>query len=206
MAKKSKITTLFLDIGGVLLTNGWDRQARKDAIRKFSLNPEETEERHHLTFDTYEVGKLTLAEYLNRVVFYEKRSFTRSQFRQFMFSKSDPFPEMISMVRALKNKYQLKIAVVNNEGKELNEYRIKHFKLNQFVDFFISSCYVHFRKPDPDIFSVALDIAQVQAENVLYLEDRLMFIQVARQHGIIGIHHEKVETTMQKLKDWNLVL
>ena len=144
--KKNEITSLFLDIGGVLLTNGWDREGRRKAIRHFKLNQDETEERHHLTFDTYEVRKITLAEYLNRVVFYEKRDFSRKDFQNFMFEQSQPFPEMISLIQALKKKYHLKIVVVSNEGRELTEYRIRKFKLNAFVDFFISSCFVHFRK------------------------------------------------------------
>jgi len=205
-ARKEKITSLFLDIGGVLLTNGWDREGRNKAFKHFKLNPQETEERHHLTFDTYEVGKISLAEYLNRVVFYEKRDFTRKDFRQFMFDQSKPFPEMISLIQALKKKYHLKIVVVSNEGRELTEYRIRKFKLNAFVDFFISSCFVHFRKPDPDIFRVALDIAQVPSENVLYIEDRMLFVQVASKQGLLGIHHVDAATTAEKLKEWKLVL
>ena len=62
----------------------------------------ETEDRHHLTFDTYEEGKLTLEEYLSRTVFYEERPFTRAQFRRFMFAQSKPYPEMIELVARLK--------------------------------------------------------------------------------------------------------
>jgi putative hydrolase of the HAD superfamily len=206
MPAKKKITSLFLDIGGVLLSNGWDREGRKKAISHFKLNPEDMEERHHLTFDTYEVGKISLAEYLNRVVFYEKRKFTRRDFQHFMFEQSKPFPEMISLVQELKKKYHLKIVVVSNEGRELTEYRIGKFKLNAFVDFFISSCYVHFRKPDPDIFRVALDIAQVPLDNLLYIEDRMLFVQVASRQGLRGIHHIDAATTAEKLKEWKLVL
>ena len=189
MKKKPAITTLFTDIGGVLLTNGWDRIARKKAINIFKLDADETEERHHLTFDTYEVGKLSLDEYLDRVVFYEKRNFTKKKFRQFMFDQSKPIPEMMEMVMHFKKQHHLKVAVVNNEGSELNEHRIRAFRLNRFVDFFISSCYVHFRKPDKDIFRIALSTAQVKPEEVIYLEDRPMFVQVAESLGIRGIHH-----------------
>src|SRR5690349_6625888 len=150
MKSISAVTTIFTDVGGVLLTNGWGRTGRKKAIEVFSLDPVETEERHHLTFDTYEVGKLSLDEYLNRVVFYRERNFTRDDFRGFMFEQSQPYPEMIELLQALKQKYNLKIAVVNNEGRELNHYRIKKFRLGSFVDFFISSSFVHFRKPDAD--------------------------------------------------------
>ena len=134
MKKAIPITTLFLDIGGVLLTNGWDHHARKRATTNFKL--ELAEDRHHLTFDTYEEGKLTLEEYLGRVVFHQKRPFTRAQFRRFMFTQSKPYPEMIELVAQLKVRHGMKIAVVSNEGRELNAYRIQKFKLDGFVDAF----------------------------------------------------------------------
>jgi putative hydrolase of the HAD superfamily len=201
MRKKiaSSHSTLFTDIGGVLLTNGWDRTARKKAIERFNLDPEETEERHHLTFDTYESGKISLHEYLNRMVFYTKRKFTEEEFRKFMFAQSAPFPEMLTLLRGIKEKYGIKIAVVNNEGSELNKHRINTFRLGEFVDFFISSCIVHLRKPDADIFKVALDIAHVPPEKVIYLEDRPMFVQVAETLGIQGIIHRDFNRTKQQL-------
>lgn len=206
MNKHAKITTLFLDIGGVLLTNGWDRAARKLAIQTFGLDALETEERHHLTFDTYEEGKLTLDEYLSRVIFYEDRSFTRQQFREFMFAQSAPFPDMLALVTQLKEKYKLKIAIVNNEGRELNVHRIQHFNISSFVDFYISSCFVHFRKPDADIYKIALDIAQVRPEEVVYLEDRSMFVDVANGLGINGLCHTDYESTVKKLEAYGLKL
>src|ERR1035437_982042 len=152
MKKATAITCVFLDSGGALLTDGWDHHARKRAAIHFKLELPEMENRHHLTFDTYEEGKLTLAEYLGRVVFYQKRPFTRAQFRRFMFAQSKPYPQMIELVRALKVRHGLKIVVVSNEGRELNAHRIHKFKLDGFVDSFISSCFVHLRKPDADIF------------------------------------------------------
>lgn len=199
-----EISTLFLDVGGVLLTNGWNQAARERAANTFHLDLEEMEERHRLTFDTYEAGKLRLDQYLARVVFHSPRSFTREEFRAFMFEQSQPFPEMIALVRALKQRYGLKIAVVSNEGRELTEYRIRQFRLNEFVDFFISSCFVHFRKPDEDIFRIALDIAQVPADNVIYVEDRLMFVQVAESLGIHAIHHTSYESTRERLASLGL--
>jgi putative hydrolase of the HAD superfamily len=202
MQQNTNITTLFLDIGGVLLSNGWDRAARKLAAVTFSLDLPEFEERHHLTFDTYEVGKLSLDEYLDRIVFYEPRNFNKEAFRDFMFAQTVGYHEMIDMITAIKKKYGLKIAVVNNEGRELNEYRVRQFGLNKWVDFFVSSCFVHFRKPDPDIFRVALDIALVKPSEVLYIEDRPMFVSVAENVGINGLWHEDYASTKQKLAAW----
>ncbi|MCR4378749.1 MAG: hypothetical protein NUV50_11740, partial [Rhodospirillales bacterium] len=139
MKKKIPITTLFLDIGGVLLSDGWGHISRKLAVKTFGLNHQELEMRHNMIFDTYELGKLTIDEYLNRVVFYEKRPFTQAQFRKFMFAQSKPHPEMIALIRRLKVRYGLKIFVVSNEARELNDHRIRKFKLNGFVDAFISS-------------------------------------------------------------------
>jgi putative hydrolase of the HAD superfamily len=201
-----KITTLFVDIGGVLLTNGWGKSSRRLAAQKFNLDFDEMEERHHLTFDTYELGKINLKEYLHRVIFYEKRAFTQAQFREFMFAQSQPFPPMLEMIRQLKSKYGLKIAVVSNEAFELNEWRIKNFQLRNFVDFFISSCYVHFRKPDADIFRIALNISQAPLRQILYIEDRAMFVTVAEDLGIKCIHHTDYESTREQLAKFGLKL
>ncbi len=202
----TRVTTLFLDIGNVLLTNGWDRRMRLRAAERFLLDHDEMNERHHLTFDTYEEGKLSLDEYLERVIFYEPRPFSREDFKDFMFSQSQPFPDMIDLIRRLKARYHLKVAVVSNEGRELTEYRIAKFRLADFIDFFISSCFVHYRKPDADIYRIALDIAQVAADCVAYVEDRPMFVDVARGLGIRGIVHRGFESTRDALAAMGLVL
>jgi putative hydrolase of the HAD superfamily len=199
-----RITTLFLDIGGVLLTNGWGRGSRKRAAEKFALDIGEMEERHHLTFDTYEVGKLDLDEYLNRVVFYVDRPFPRGEFKKFMFAESQPLPGMIELVRSMKTRYGLKVAAVNNEGKELSIHRIRTFALDSFIDCFISSCFVHFRKPDTDIYRIALDIVQASPEEVLYIDDRALFVDVARGLGINAIHHTSVQETRVRLGSFGL--
>jgi putative hydrolase of the HAD superfamily len=204
MKRTSPITTLFLDIGGVLLTDGWDHNARKRAAANFKLELAEMNDRHHLTFETYEEGKLTLEEYLGLVVFYKKRPFTRAQFRRFMFAQSKPYPEMIELVRGLKARYGLNIVVVSNEARELNEYRIGKFKLNGFVDSFISSSFVHIRKPDADIFRLALDIAQVPARKVVYIENTPMFVQIADGLGIRSILHTDYKSTCAKLASFGL--
>ena len=202
--KATAITCLFLDIGGVLLTNGWDHHARKRAVTNFKLESAEMEDRHHLTFDTYEEGKLTLEEYLSWVVFYKKQPFTRAQFRRFMFAQSKPYPEMIELVAKLKARHGLKIAVVSNEGRELNAYRIRKFKLDGLVDFFISSCFVHLRKPDADIFRLALDIAQVPARQIVYIDNTPMFVQIAEGLEIRSILHTDYVSTCTKLASFGL--
>jgi len=204
MKKIALIKTLFVDIGGVLLTNGWDHHARRRAVKHFGLDWSEMEERHVLNFETHEEDKTTFKEYLNRVVFHEKRPFTRAEFRHFMFAQSRPYAEMIALVRNLKAKYGLKIIVVSNESRELNAHRISAFKLAGFVDAFISSCYVRLRKPDADIFKLALDIAQTPARQIVYLENTAMFVQIAEGMGIRSILHTDYKSTCAELASFGL--
>jgi putative hydrolase of the HAD superfamily len=195
----SRIKCLFVDVGGVLLTDGWSHGASKLAVKKFNLDLEELNKRHTEALDTYELGKLTLEEFLDRVVFYEKRPFTPAQFQKFMFAQSKPYPKMINLVRRLKTRYGLKIVVVSNEGRELNEYRVHKFKLDGFVDYFISSCFVRLRKPDTEIFRVALDTVRVPANQVVYIENTPMFVEIAEGLGIRSILHTDYKTTRAKL-------
>jgi putative hydrolase of the HAD superfamily len=199
MKKTTAISCAFLDIGGVLLTDGWDHLARRRAATNFKLEWAEMEERHHLTFEIFEEGKITLEEYLSLVVFHQKRTFTHNQFRRYMFAQSKPFPEMIELVSQLKQNLGLKIAIVSNEGRELNAYRIRKFKLDRFVDCFISSCYVHIRKPDADIFRLALDIAQVQPAQAVFIDNTPMFVQIAEGLGIQSILHTDCKSTRARL-------
>ena len=199
MNNSNLITTLFLDIGDVLLSNGWGHESRKAAAKSFDLDYDEMQSRHKLFMATFEEGKITLNEYLDRVIFYMERRFTPKEFSEFMFAQTNTDMQIIELIRQLKKKYHLKIVVVNNEARELNDYRINTFHLNQFVDFFISSCFVHIRKPDADIFRLALDIAHVLPENVLYIDDTQMFVDVSRDLGIRSITHVDYTTTLAEL-------
>ncbi len=200
------ITALFLDIGGVLLTNGWGRQVRRVAAEKFQLDFVEMDERHHLSFNSYEDGKLTLDQYLDQVIFHRPRTFSRDEFKAFMYAQSQPYPEMLAFIRAVKQRHNLRVAVVSNEGRELTAYRIETFGLRDFVDSFLVSCYVHYRKPDRDIYALALDVAQAQPEQVVYIDDRPLFVEVARGIGIRSIQHRSLEETRAELASIGLAL
>lgn len=193
------VKALFTDIGGVLLTNGWDRLARARACQRFGLDAKELHERHHLTFDTYEEGKLTLDTYLERTVFYQPRAFTMAEFRAFMFEQSQALPHMLEFVAALKAKYHLKVIAVSNEGRELTVHRVGAFDLGSVIDTFVSSCFVHVRKPDEEIFRMALDMAQVAPQDTVYIDDRSMFVDVAEGLGLTGIIHESFARTKAQL-------
>jgi putative hydrolase of the HAD superfamily len=181
------------------MSNGWDHEARDRAAEAFGLDRAELELRHHWVFDTYETGKLTLEEYLDRAVFHKKRPFSREQFKRFMWAQSEVYPGMIALVRRLKARHALKIAVVSNEGRELNAHRIKMSGLDKLVDAFVSSCYVHLRKPDVDIFKLALDLVQVPSRQVAYVENTALFVQIAAGLGIRGIVHKDLPTTRAAL-------
>ena len=204
MKKNIPIRTLFVDIGGVLLTNGWDHHARRRAAKHFNLNWAEMQERHELNFEIQEVDKITFQEYLDRVIFWQKRPFTRAEFRQFMFAQSKPFTEMIELVRNLKAKYKLKVFVVSNEAREVNAHRIRQFKLHEFVDAFISSCFVQLRKPDAAMFQLALDIAQVPARQIVYIDNTALFVQIAGELGMCGLLHTDYQSTAAKLAAFEL--
>jgi putative hydrolase of the HAD superfamily len=198
------IRTLFVDIGGVLLNNGWDHIARRKVARHFNLDWAEMDTLHRMAFETHEEGKLTFEEYLSLVVFYRKRTFTRAQFQHFMCKQSTSFPDMIELITQLKARHDLKIVIVSNEARLVNDYRIHKFKLGDFVDSFISSCFVHIRKPDADIFRLALDVAQTPARQVVYIENTPMFVQVAEGLGIPSILHTDYKSTCAKLVSFGL--
>lgn len=202
--KRPEVSCLFVDVGGVLLTNGWDHHARRRAVKHFHLDWAGMQERHSLVFEVHEEGKLTFDDYLSLVVFYEKRPFTRAQFRGFMCDQSKPFPKMIGLVRQLKARHGLKVVVVSNESRELNAHRIRTFGLDGFVDTFISSCFVGLRKPDTSIFRLALDISQAAAARTVYIENTPMFVGLAEAMGIRSILHTDYKTTCARLAAFGL--
>jgi putative hydrolase of the HAD superfamily len=195
---------VLVDIGGVLLTNGWDARMRRDAARLFGLDLEEVEERHHLAFGTYEEGKLSLDQYLSWVVFFAPRSFSRDEFKDYMFKQSEALPGMIHLIEGVKGRNGLKLAAVSNEGRELTVQRVSAFGLGRFIDFFVCSCFVNLRKPDLAIYRMALDLLQIDATEALYIDDRELFVEVASECGIRGIHHTGIDSTRSQLATFGL--
>ena len=190
---------LFTDLGGVLLTNGWDHHAREAATKKFNLNPVELQRRHEAVFPNYEQGFNTIEEYLEFAVFHESRSFTCPEFVEFMKSHSQPFPEMIDFVKRLKEAHGLKVVAVSNEGRELAQYRIDTYDLSSFIDVFVVSAFVGRRKPYEDIYRLALEISNARKDEVVYLDDRQMLAQGASEFGLDAIWHRDLETTRVEL-------
>ncbi len=199
MESRTAITTLFLDIGEVLLTNGWAHESRQLAAEKFNLDFNNFDTKHAIAFETYELGKLTMNEYLDIAVFNKPRDFTKEEFRQFMFAQSKPYPKMIELIKRLKKQYSLKVVAVSNEARELNAYRIEEFELAAIIDFFVSSTYVHLRKPDVNIYKLALDMAYSKPEETLCIDDVCVFVKIAESLGIKGICHSSYEKTCEEL-------
>lgn len=194
-----EITTLFWDIGGVILTNGWDREARRDAAATFQLDWEEFEDRHDLSFPAFDTGQITLNEYLDRTLFYRVRPFTREEFTAFMFAQSKEYPEVRAVLDKVTSTGKYFVGAINNEPMELNQYRIEAFRLRRNFMVFFSSCYVRSRKPEEAIFRVALEVSQRPPEQCLFIDDRALNLESPRRLGMKTIHHQNVEQLRAEL-------
>ena len=185
-----EIDSIFWDIGGVILTNGWDRNSRKAAADAFHLDWEEFSDRHELSFPAFDCGQITMEEYLNRTLFYRQRAFSREEFTAFMFAQSKPLPGSREVLDAVTNKKKYFIGAINNEPLELNEYRIEAFQLRRNFLVFFSSCYVHSRKPESTIFKVALEVTQRKAERCIFIDDRPLNLESPKKLGFNTIHFQ----------------
>lgn len=195
------IRILFFDIGGVLLSNGWGHESRQKAADHFGFDYTEMNYLHEFIFNVYEIGRITLDEYLDTVLFYQPRSFSKADLTDFILRESTQLPYMLDWLLDWRKRLddRIRIISINNEGRELNDYRIKTFGLHRFFDAFISSCEVGMRKPDPGIFQLALGVAQARPEECLYFDDRIILVEAARKLGINGVQHTDFETTKNLL-------
>jgi len=199
----NNIKILFLDIGGVLLSDGWNHKSRMQAIEKFGLEPIQFQKDHSVAFPLFENGKLTLDEYLECVVFNHRRDFSKQEFTDFMFSRTTKLPDFLPWLINWKKQSGIKIFSINNEGKEFNDFRIKNFNLHECFDAFISSCEVGYSKPDPSIFKLALGIVQEEPANCLYFDDRAIHVAIAKQLGLNAHVHESFEKSKSILESIN---
>ena len=190
---RTSIRAIFWDVGGVLLTNAWDRTERAKAFAQFSLDEQEFHDRHEMVVSSFERGKITLDEYLDRTVFYRARPFTREEFRNFMYSLSQPFPGVLEFAQALTNSGKYFMGTINNESRELNYYRIERFGLRKIFRLFISSCFVGLRKPERDIYRLALETTQIPAEECCFIDDRALNLECAAKLGMHTIEMDGLE-------------
>ena len=194
-----QITAIFWDVGGVLLSNAWDRAQRERALEQFKLDEEEFDDRHGMVVSSFERGKISLDEYLDRTIFYRPRPFTRGVFREFMFSLSQPQREVLAFARELSASGKYLMATINNESKELNQYRIQTFGLREIFTLFVSSCFVGFRKPEQPIYRLALEITQKPPEECCFIDDRALNLECARQLGMHTIEMQDIEQLKRDL-------
>jgi putative hydrolase of the HAD superfamily len=199
-----EISTLFWDIGGVIMTNGWDTGARRRAAETFHLDWEEFQDRHDLSFPAFDSGLSSLDEYLNRTLFYRPRAFTREEFIAFMFAQSREYPESRAVLDKLARLEKYFIGSINNEPLELNEYRIKAFHLRRDFQVFFSSCYLHTRKPEEMIYRIALKVTQRPAAECVFIDDRLLNLENPRKLGFKTIHYQDAEQLRTELKNYGV--
>ncbi|MCG3162537.1 MAG: hypothetical protein JMDDDDMK_03796 [Acidobacteria bacterium] len=202
----AEITTLFWDVGGVILTNGWDLNIRRRAAEHFNLDWEELQERHEQVLADFEAGRLNLADYLNRTVFYRARSFTPTEFEAFMFAQSQPHPETIAIVEALAGSGKYLVGAINNESLELNLHRIERFGLRRYFTVFFSSCFVGIRKPDVAIYRLALNVTQRSPDACLFIDDRELNLEGARLLNMLTIRYQSPAQLREELQRHGVAL
>jgi putative hydrolase of the HAD superfamily len=178
------IHAIFWDVGGVLLTNAWDHTQRTTALEHFRLDEKEFHSRHEMVVSSFERGKISLDEYLERTVFYRDRPFTREQFQNFMFSLSQPLPEILAFARELADSGKYFMGTLNNESRELNLHRIERFALRRIFRLFVSSCFVGLRKPESGIYRLAIEITQINPEECCFIDDRALNLECAAKLGM----------------------
>jgi len=195
-----EITTLFWDIGGVVLTNGWDHEARMEAAQTFGLDWEELRERHDLSFPAFDAGQITLDQYLDRTLFYRARPFTREEFTAFMFAQSKEYPETRAVLSDVARSGKYYVAAINNEPRELNQYRIEAFGLRKEFQAFFTSCYLNARKPEETIYRIALEVTQRPADSSVFIDDRTLNLENPRRLGMQVVHCQNAKQLRTDLK------
>lgn len=195
----SEITTLLWDVGGVMLSNGWDLDSRKAACERFGIEEQEFEKRHAQVDEAFEAGRLTLDGYLDSTIFYQPRSFTREEFTAFIFSQSSANAGTLALLGELAGTRRYLMVTLNNEGAELNRYRVRTFQLTRYFSAFLSSCYLGVRKPDESIYRLAVEIVQRPAERCIFIDDRPPNLEPARSLGMHTIHFQNPEQLRKDL-------
>ncbi len=194
-----RFRALFSDIGGVLGTNGWDASLRKRIADRFAIELGEIDARHHLLFDSYERGYMGFEDYLRGVFFSVPRAFTLEEIRDYTYDASIPWTDNIQFLKRVKAVNRLKLALISNEGRGIADHRVGKFGLRELADFLVISHFVHFRKPDPEIWRLALNLAQATPEESVYIDDREMFVGAAADIGFTSIQHVSLENTRDQL-------
>jgi len=199
------ITHVFFDIGGVLGTNGWDREQRARGLQQFGIEEEDFEHRHHQVVSEFETGAISLEEYLDVTVFYTPRPFSREDFKVHMLSLSEPNPDAIDVAKRLAAAGRVRLMTMNNESEVLNVYRIERFGLKAIFPTFLSSCWLGCRKPQRTFFERGLGIAQADPESSLLVDDRDQNLAPASALGMNTIHYSNPEGLAKELAGYGVL-
>jgi putative hydrolase of the HAD superfamily len=200
MSSSAKITAIFSDVGGVLASNGWDRHSRRRLVEQFKLDWDEFEDRHELVVTGFETGHLLLDQYLDRTIFYRPRDFSREQIKSFMLERSQPHEDALQVMASLAAKGRYFLATLNNESRELNRHRIERFALKKYFAVFFSSCYLGAKKPDEEIYVMALAISQRRPEECVFIDDRALNLEVPRRLGMKTIQFQNAAQLAKDLR------
>jgi putative hydrolase of the HAD superfamily len=203
---RSGFRFLYTDIGGVLGTNGWDTQLRRKITQQFQVDFESIESRHNLMFDSFERGYISFEDYLRHVFFDLPRNFSVEDLRNYTYDASTPWPENIQFFRRVKQSNHFKFGLISNEGRGITEHRVKKFGLRELADFMVISHFVHWRKPDHEIWKLALNLAQASPEESIYVDDRKMFVDVAAELGFTAVHHLSLDHTKRSFEELGLLV
>ena len=201
----SRIELALFDIGGVLGSNGWDREQRAVVVEQFGLDANEFQYRHEETVGALESGQMTLDEYLEVTVLSTARDVSLEDFKRAMFAQSVPWPESIAVARELAERGGVRLATLNNECEELNDYRLRLFGLGEIFPTFFSSCWLGVRKPMREIYHRVLGMTQADAGRTLFIDDRLQNLAPAMTLGMKTIHFRDVESLRADLRGFGLL-
>ena len=182
------VSLLAWDIGGVLLSDGWDREQRRAAYRHFGVDEAEFERRHASVVDPFERGRLSLDDYLRRVVGPTTPPAELAEWRRFVFEQSVADEEMLSMARDVREDASYLFVALNDESREVNLHRIREFRLAGLFDVFLSSCFTGLRKPSEEAFRLLLDVSQRDPSQVAFIDDRPENVEAAARSGMRSIH------------------
>ena len=172
---EGSIRTIFWDIGGVVLTNGWDKGQRSRVLSRLGVNLEAYEEVHERANYYWERGLMTAKEFFAQTVLQANPHLDltfETLWPQVCAESKVLHAECLDMLSELKEQGSYRLATLNNESRELNEYRLDAFKLRSLFDYFICSGYVHEMKPLPGIFRSAIDVSGFAARTALFIDDK----------------------------------
>jgi putative hydrolase of the HAD superfamily len=199
------ISTILWDVGGVLLTNGWDHNERHSVLSRFGVNIDAFEQRHPDANDDWEKGLLTIEQYLDKTIFYEPRNFSATEFLDAMKAESKVLEDSaLGILGKIAASDSIMLGMLNNEARELNDHRIDAFKLRDYFQIFLSSCYVGLRKPEARMFELALDVLKRDPAEIAFVDDRAGNVQAAKAAGMHGIHYQGSEQLRAEFKKLNI--